>query len=96
MLAELLDHTTALPNQSIYTVGEGSTTIHRSGHHTFGQKSDLPSDSTSCAMHVIHALVAWITGKSMLDDVNKRFPLMNNVGASFGMLSSVKSIYDNV
>ena len=96
MLAELSDHTTALHNQSICTVGEKSMKIHRPGHCIFGRKSGLPPESTSYVMHAIYVLLMWIMGKSILDDVNKRFPLMNNSAVSFEMLSSVKSIYNNV
>ena len=32
----------------------------------------------------------------MLDDINDRFSLVNDIGVSFGMLSSVKSIYKKI
>jgi len=32
----------------------------------------------------------------VLDDINDQFLLVNNVGVSFGMLSSVKSIYEEI
>ena len=70
--------------------------IYRPGHCIFFWKSDLPPESTSCVMCVIYVLVMWITGKSILDNANKQFPLLNNAGVSFGILSSVQLINDNV
>ena len=47
-------------------------------------------------MAVIAALVLWIAGVDILDQVNDRFPPMNNIGVSFAMLSSVEIVYELV
>ena len=47
----------------------------------------------SCTVAAIVALVMWIVGVNELDQVNNRFPLMNNIGVSFVMLSSVEIVY---
>ena len=60
------------------------------------RKTGFPLEKISCATHTMRILVIWIAGIPVMNDINNHFPLMNNTGASFGMLSSIKSIYENI
>ena len=48
----------------------------------------------SCAVAAIVALVMWIAGVDVLDQVHDRFPPLNNIGVSFAMISSVEIVHE--
>ena len=87
---------TAPPSDAIeYVDNRLSRPLYRPGRYNFGPKSASPSQ-LSCATFAIYILVYWITGMSVINAINDRFSLMNNIGQSFGMLSSVKEIYEYI
>ena len=55
-----------------------------------------PGQFLSCAVFMINKLFEWNIGSSALSDINDYFPLMNDIGLSFGILSLVKVIYKNL
>ena len=87
----------ALPKDAIKPIGIDFQYRHyNTAAYTYGPKSCLPTQSLSYATYAIYILYQWINGESVLDDINNCFPLVNNVGISFGMLSLVKSIYKKI
>ena len=96
MEKEIKDHLTANPSSALRPAGEEKMRLRSSAAYTFGRPSNNSSESLSCAMHAINILMMWITGKSVLEEINQRFPLTNNAGISFGMLCSVQSVYGNI
>ena len=77
-------------------MGTDNSSLCKTVSHAYGQKGELPSEMISCATYAMHILVMQISGISVMEDINNQFLLMNNAGASFGMLSSIKSIYENI
>ena len=97
MLSQLVTHTTAPPKDAIKPFGIGFQYCHyTTAAYTYRLKSCLPTQSLSYTTYAMYILCHWITGESVLDDINNRFPLVNDVGISFGILSSVKGIYDKI
>lgn len=92
MEKELENCLTETPESALRPAGYERMQLRSSGACAFGKSADA-SDSLSCVLHAIDALMLWITGKSILRDMNQQFPLTNNIGISFGMLCSVKSFY---
>ena len=93
MLSKLKDYITALPKNAIKPLGKGiQRCLYNTTVYTYGPKSCFSTNSLSCATFVMYVLYQWITEKSMLDDINDRFLLVNDIGISFEMLSLVKSI----
>ena len=97
MLSELADFTTAPSAAALQPLGHGHKRQRaRTAAYTFGQKSIFADKPILCAVAAIAALVRWITGVDVLDQVHERFPPMNNIGLSFAMISSVEIIYELV
>ena len=59
-------------------------------------KNYLPHQFFSCTVFAMNKLFEWNISSSVLSDINDHFPLMNDIGLSFGMLSLVKVIYENL
>ena len=66
---------------------------HKTAYFTCTCTGCASNAKLSCAVLAIETLFQWIIGTSVLVDINVRFPLMNNVSLSVGMLSSIKVIY---
>ena len=95
MLAELRDHNSAPSSDTIQPKGQGSKRHRdRAGAYTFGFKNIGADKLMPCAVAAIATLVLWITGVDVLDQVNDRFPPMNNIGVSFTMLCSVEIVHE--
>ena len=95
MLAELADHTTAPSAAALQLAGNGTKQSRgRTAAYTFGQKNTNTDKHILCSVAAMSVLVQWITGIDVLDQINERFPPMNNVGLSFAMISSVEIIYE--
>ena len=93
---EIENHLTATPESALRTVGHEKMRLWSSEAYAFRMKSADTSESLSCSMYAIDVLTLQITAKSILQDTNQRFPLMNNIGDSFRMLCSVRSVYENI
>ena len=93
MLAELHNHTSAQSSATSQPLGqECKRHCARAGACTFSTKHIFADRPMSCAVAAIVALVMWIVGVDVLDQVNDRFLPMNNIGVSFAMLSSVEIV----
>ena len=87
---------TAPPSDAIEYIDDGlAHPLYRPGRYNFGPKSASPSQ-LSCATFTMYILVHWITGMSVINAINNRFSLMNDISGSFGMLCSVKEIYEHI
>ena len=87
----------ALPKDAIKPFGRGFQYCHyNTAVYTYGPKSYLPTQSLSYTIYIMYILCQWITGELVLDNINDYFLLVNNIGISFGILSSVKSIYEKI
>ena len=97
MLAELCNYTSTLSSATLQLLGRGYKR-HRArvGAYTFGTKHIFADRPMSCAVAAIVALVMCIAGVDVLDQVNNRFPPMNNIGISFAMFSSVEIVHELV
>ena len=97
MLQALANTTTALPASTIQVIVKGMrTNIQKCTAYTHVHKSYLPYPFLLCTVFIMDKLYEWIIGASALHAINNRFPLMNNEGLSFRILSSVKLIYENL
>ena len=97
MLAELANHLQATPKSAIkLRIGGMGKIKHRTGHFTCVRAGGASDSKLSCAVFAMETLFKLITGNSVLADINAQFPLMNNAGMSFGMLTSVKAIYEKL
>ena len=94
MLREIKDYITALSSNAIeYTDNRLACPLYRSRLYNFGPKSVSPTSQFSYAIFTMHNLVYWITSKSVTDAINARFSLINDIGLSFRILSSIRKIY---
>ena len=95
MLLELRDHDTAPFTAALQPQGR-SCKKHRArpGAHAFGSKDTFASRPTSCAVAAMTALVHWIKGIDVVEQINERFPPVNNIGLSFAILSSVEIVHE--
>ena len=97
MLSELEDHMTAPPKDAIKPLGRGiQCRLYNTAAYTYGLKSCFSTNSMSYTIFIMYILYQWITRKSMLNDINDQFLLVNDIGIFFGILSSVKSIYEKI
>ena len=95
IVLEIQDHTTAPSTATLQPTGRGCKRHRaRSGNHTYGSKSIFACRPMSCAVAAMVALVHWIEGVDVLEQINERFPPMNNIGLSFAMLSSVEIVHE--
>ena len=95
MLKELEDYMIASPSNAIEYVDNRLTYLsYRPGRYYIGSKSIFPTLQFSHAMFTIHNLVYQITFISVIDVINDIFSLINNISQSFGILKSVKEIYE--
>ena len=70
--------------------GTGATSQHRLASHKCSLEQNLSLLQWSCAVAAIYYLAQMIAGVSVLDVINERFPLLNNVHLSFGTISLLK------
>ena len=95
ILKQLEDHLTAPSSATIQFQSRGVRKHrNRAAQYTFRHKREIPKLQLSCAVSAICTLVFWIAGIPVLEEIHNRFPLMNNIGISFAILSSVKKIHD--
>ena len=87
----------ALPKDAIKPFSIGFQCYHyNTVVYTYRPKSCFSTQLLSYAIYTMYILYHWITGESVLDDINDCFLLVNDVEISFGMLSSVKGIYEKL
>ena len=97
ILQVLTNTTTVPPVSTIQVTAKGMrTNVQKYATYTHICKSCLPCPFLSYAVFAMDKLYEWIIGASALYAINNRFLLMNDVGLSFGMLSSVKLLYENL
>ena len=68
--------------------------VGRPGPCKFRSTQTSSAPRLSCAVTAISALNQWITGINFLPQINECFPLVNNIGRSFAMLSSAEIAYE--
>ena len=95
-MTELEDYLQAPPKSVMRLAGQGRKKLQSSAAYAFRNKSTTKSRSMSCAMHAINILMMWIIGRSILEEINQIFPLVDNVGISYGMLCSIPLVYEKI
>ena len=97
MLLELANFTTALPKSALKVqIQEMYKSLQQSVSYTHIYTKHSPGRFLSCTVFAMNKLFEWNISSSVLSNINNLFPLMNDVGLSFGMLSLVKVIYKNL
>ena len=97
MLAELANHLQATPKSAIKLRIDGmGKSKERTGDFTCVRTGGASDAKLSCAVFAMETLFKLITGKSVLAAINDQFPLLNNAGVSFGMLTSVKALHEKI
>lgn len=95
MVRETQDYLTAPYAAAIRPLASGvGKCIGRLGPYKFGSTQSSSALRLSCAVAAISALVQWITGINVLPQINECFPLANDIGRSFAILSSVEIAYE--
>ena len=95
LLRELEDYMIALPSDAIeYADNRLANSLCRSRRYNFSSKRMFLILQFLHTVFTICNLVHQITSMLVIDDINDRFFVIDDIGLSFRMLSSIKKIYE--
>ena len=94
-MRELKTHTSGLPNQGVRSIVSGMKRIFLSSSD-FIRKNDGSIPHLLCLVFALSRIFELTTGRTMLHEIIKICPLLNNSEVSFPMLFSHESIYQNL